>query len=298
LDKLLKTLPADRALSLGLVDGRNIWRTDLQGAFNLIEKTLAARSGDVLQIAPSCSFIHTPVDLDAETKLDAELKNWMAFAEQKLVEVATLAAAATNGKKSVEPAFVASHEAIESRDASARIHNCLLQSAWPPFRPRTSREPVRSRCAAESSARRFPCLRFRPRPSAPSRRRRRSARRVPLRKGELSDIGYEAFLESETEKAVRIQEELGIDVLVHGERTQRRGRVFRRAACRICTHPEWLSSVLWLALCKTAGDRRRRITTQADDGQGVVSCAVAERHACRTGNNPAVVVCARRPAAI
>ena len=123
LDKLLKTLPADRALSLGLVDGRNIWRTDLQGAFNLIEKTLAARSGDVLQIAPSCSFIHTPVDLDAETKLDAELKNWMAFAEQKLVEVATLAAAATNGKKSVEPAFVASHEAIESRDASARIHN-------------------------------------------------------------------------------------------------------------------------------------------------------------------------------
>src|SRR5262249_40129618 len=108
LDKVLKTMPAGRVLSLGVVDGRNIWRTDLWGAFDYIERAIEARGPDALQIAPSCSLLHAPVDLEAETKLDAELKGWMAFAKQKLEEVATLRAAAVNGRHSVDAAFALS----------------------------------------------------------------------------------------------------------------------------------------------------------------------------------------------
>jgi 5-methyltetrahydropteroyltriglutamate--homocysteine methyltransferase len=218
LDRLLKTLPADRVLSLGVVDGRNIWRTNLEGAFDLIEKALAERSGDALQIAPSCSLIHTPVNLDAETKLDADLKSWMAFAKQKLGEVATLAAAATGGKKSVEAAFLASYEAIKSRDTSARIHNPDVArrtaSVSAQHLARTSPFQVRrkkQRAAVPLPA--FPTTTIGSFPQTAEVRKARAAHR----KGELTDAAYEAFLKKETENAVRIQEQLGIDVLVHGE---------------------------------------------------------------------------------
>jgi 5-methyltetrahydropteroyltriglutamate--homocysteine methyltransferase len=218
LDRLLKTLPSDRVLSLGVVDGRNIWRADPQGAFDLIEKALAARSSDMLQIAPSCSLIHTPVDLDAETKLDADLKGWMAFARQKLSEVATLAAAATNGKKSVETAFHASYEAVKSRHTSARIHNPDIArrmaavsiqdlARHSPFEERRQKQ----RAAVPLPA--FPTTTIGSFPQTAEVRRVRAANR----KGDLTDADYEAFLKKETEKAIRIQEELDIDVLVHGE---------------------------------------------------------------------------------
>jgi 5-methyltetrahydropteroyltriglutamate--homocysteine methyltransferase len=218
LDRLLKALPADRALSLGVVDGRNIWRTNLQGAFDLIEKALAARGGDVLQIAPSCSLIHAPVDLDAETKLDAELKGWMAFAKQKLGEVATLAAAATTGKKSVEAAFLASYEAIKSRDASARTHNpdVARRTAAASVQDLVRNSPFLVRREKQRAALPLPAFPTTTIGSFPQTAEVRKAR-AAHRKREMTDAAYEAFLKQETEKGVRIQEQLGIDVLVHGE---------------------------------------------------------------------------------
>ena len=218
LDKLLSTLPADRVLSLGVIDGRNIWRANLHDAFDLIEKALAARSGDVLQIAPSCSLIHSPVDLDGESKLDAELKSWMAFATQKLGEMATLATAATNGRKTVEPAFQARYEAARSRDTSARIHNPKVAeriaavsakdlARQSPFEARRKRQ--RALIPLPS----FPTTTIGSFPQTAEVRKARAAHR----KGDLDDAAYNAFLKKETENAVRIQEELDIDVLVHGE---------------------------------------------------------------------------------
>src|SRR5690606_12952025 len=90
-DKILDealTLTGDKILSLGVVDGRNIWRNDLNASLALIEKATAKLGKDRVFIAPSCSLLHTPVDLARETGLDAELKNWMAFATQKLSEIA------------------------------------------------------------------------------------------------------------------------------------------------------------------------------------------------------------------
>jgi 5-methyltetrahydropteroyltriglutamate--homocysteine methyltransferase len=216
LDKLLSALPRDRVLSLGVVDGRNVWRANLHDAFDLVEKALAARRPDGLQIAPSCSLIHSPVDLDGESKLDAELKGWMASAAQKLGEVATLAAAATNGRKSVETAFLAGYAAAKSRDASARIHNPKVAEriAAVSVKDLAQQGPFQAKSQrALMPLPPFPTTTIGSFPQTAEVRKARAAHR----KGDLDDAAYNAFLKKETENAVRIQEELDIDVLVHGE---------------------------------------------------------------------------------
>ncbi len=218
LGRILKTLPAERTLSLGVVDGRNIWRNDLQKTFALIETALAARGTNALQIAPSCSLIHAPVDLDGETKLDAQLKSWMAYSKQKLSEAVTLASAATNGKESVEAAFNVSDSAASSRRASARIHNpAVAQRMAAVSAKELERQSAFDQRRAKQKARlplsAFPTTTIGSFPQTTEIRKARAAHR----KGEMTDAVYEAFLEKETENAVRIQEQLGIDVLVHGE---------------------------------------------------------------------------------
>jgi 5-methyltetrahydropteroyltriglutamate--homocysteine methyltransferase len=184
--------------------------------FDLVEKALAARGPDGLQIAPSCSLIHSPVDLDGESKLDAELKSWMAFATQKLGEVATLAAAATNGRKSVEPAFQASYEAARSRDTSARIHNPKVAEriAAVSAKDLARQSPFEARRKRQRGLMPLPSFPTTTIGSFPQTAEVREAR-AAHRKGELDDATYNAFLKKETENAVRIQEELDIDVLVH-----------------------------------------------------------------------------------
>ena len=217
-DKLLTALPAGRVLSLGVVDGRNVWRTNLWGAFEIIERTLKARGAEHLQIAPSCSLIHAPVDLDHETKLDAELKSWMAFAKQKLGEVATLATAAAIGRSPVDAAFKASDEAAQSREASARIHNPQVAQRLAAVSEKdlARRSPFEARRTQQRAAFSLPAFPTTTIGSFPQTEEVRKARAAHKR-GELTDAAYAEFLRKETEKAVRIQEELDIDVLVHGE---------------------------------------------------------------------------------
>jgi len=218
LDQVLDALPADKVLSLGVVDGRNVWRTDLSGALRPIETAIAARGQDRVQVASSCSLLHAPVDLDSETELDPELRSWLAFGRQKLDELTALSRAARHGRDAAAEAFAESDAAAESRRASARIHD----------------EAVRTRLAGVSDAdlaRRNPyAVRRReqqahidlpPFPtttigSFPQTREVRQ-KRAAYRRGDLSAADYEAFLRREIEKAVRLQEEIGLDVLVHGE---------------------------------------------------------------------------------
>src|SRR4030067_818970 len=87
-----------KILSRGVINGRNIWRADLQKALSLVEKTVAALGSERVMVAPSCSLLHSPVDLDSEKALDTELKSWLAFAKQKLAEISLLTNAA-NGNK-------------------------------------------------------------------------------------------------------------------------------------------------------------------------------------------------------
>src|SRR5690606_24271237 len=122
LDAVLAALPEDRVLSIGMVDGRNIWRTDLDAAFAVVSRVWDRIGPERLEIAPSCSLLHTPVDLDAETTLDAELKSWLAFARQKLEEVAAITLAMQKGKPAAKAAFAASAAAIAAHKTSPRIH--------------------------------------------------------------------------------------------------------------------------------------------------------------------------------
>lgn len=217
-EKLLKALPADRVLSLGVVDGRNVWRANLGSAFEMVEKAAKARGAENLEIAPSCSLIHAPVDLDGETKLDPELKGWMAFARQKLEEVATLTVAAVKGRSAVDAAFKASAAAVQSREASARIHDPKVAERMAVVSPEdlARKSPFEARRAKQRAAFSLPAFPTTTIGSFPQTEAVRKARAAHKR-GELSEKDYVVFLREETEKAVRTQEALDIDVLVHGE---------------------------------------------------------------------------------
>ena len=125
LEPLLNAFPKGRVLSLGVIDGRNIWKADLAAALALLERARDRIGGEDLWVAPSCSLLHVPLDLDAESRLDAELKGWLAFAKQKLEEVVTLARALGEGRQAVSVAarLEANARALAARRASRRIHD-------------------------------------------------------------------------------------------------------------------------------------------------------------------------------
>lgn len=218
LDRMLKLWPRDRLLSLGVVDGRNIWRNDLRRSFSLVAKALSDRGGERLQIAPGCSLLHVPIDLDQEERLDDELKSWLAFARQKLDEVSVLAIAARSDLDAVAGAVEASDAASRTREQSPRIHNqdvarrqaAVSEADISRHSPFETRKKLQ---AAKLGLPAFPTTTIGSFPQTEDVREARAA----FRRGELSQEAYQDFLRRKTDKAVRLQEELDLDVLVHGE---------------------------------------------------------------------------------
>ncbi|MEG0183683.1 MAG: 5-methyltetrahydropteroyltriglutamate--homocysteine S-methyltransferase [Stenotrophomonas sp.] len=217
LDALLKALPADRVLSAGLVNGRNIWRTHLDNALILARFAQVNRGANKLWLAPSCSLLHTPVDLSLEKKLDDELKGWLAFSTQKLQELRLLADA-LDGKADAEAGLASNRTALEGRRRSPRVHNpavaARLAALTTADSQRHSAYPQRR--AAQHAALQLPLLPTTTIGSFPQTLDVREAR-AKHKSGKLGLAEYEAFLEQQTAHAVRVQEELGLDVLVHGE---------------------------------------------------------------------------------
>src|SRR5437867_859382 len=127
LEPLLNVFPKGRVLSLGVIDGRNIWKADLAAALALLERARDRIGGEDLWVAPSCSLLHVPIDLDAESRLDAELKGWLAFAKQKLAEVVTVTKALRDGRASVATQLEANARALAARRASPRVHDPAVQ---------------------------------------------------------------------------------------------------------------------------------------------------------------------------
>src|SRR5213078_1346244 len=129
LDPLLAAWPKGRVLSAGVIDGRNVWRADLAKQAALLARAAAKVGKDRLWVAPSCSLLHAPLDLDLETSLDPELKSWLAFAKQKLGEVVTLARAVSgkDGRAQARDAFAASTKAAQARRSSTRINSADVQ---------------------------------------------------------------------------------------------------------------------------------------------------------------------------
>jgi 5-methyltetrahydropteroyltriglutamate--homocysteine methyltransferase len=217
LDALLAAWPAsgDRVLSAGVVDGRNIWRADLEAQLALLEHAAAKVGKDHLWVAPSCSLLHVPCDLDLETKLDAELKSWLAFARQKLGEVVTLARAVGGGRQRVAGEIAASTKAAGSRRTSKRIHNPAVKQRAAAV---TEKDLGRG---ARYAVRRKAQVGLPPYPtttigSFPQTAEVRAARRK-LHDGQMTAAEYDRFIEDQIKKTIKLQEEIGLDVLVHGE---------------------------------------------------------------------------------
>ncbi len=218
IEDLLPRIPAPMMLSLGLVDGRNVWRTDLEEALGLAERAAERLGLDRLMLAPSCSLLHTPVDLDLETDLDGELRSWMAFAKQKLLEIRVLTRALEGGRHAAAEDLEANRAAWDARWRSPRIHRESVRARTRTVTPSMAVRdvPFVERKKRQQAELRLPELPTTTIGSFPQTREVRKAR-ADHRAGRISAEEYEAFLRSETERAVRIQEETGLDVLVHGE---------------------------------------------------------------------------------
>ncbi len=218
LEPALKKFPADKILSLGLVDGRNIWKNNLSVSLDLAEKAVAALGKDRVFVAPSCSLLHSPIDLTQETVLDAGVKSWMAFARQKLDEIAVLAKGLGEGRSAISAALEESDKVAEDRRTSARIHNQgvkkRVQSVSPDMLRR--KNPFSTRRKQQHEALGLPAYPTTSIGSFPQTEEIRKAR-AAFKKGSLDEAAYEKAMKKEIEHVVRWQEKADMDVLVHGE---------------------------------------------------------------------------------
>jgi 5-methyltetrahydropteroyltriglutamate--homocysteine methyltransferase len=216
-EPLIAQWPADKVLSLGVINGRNIWKTDLNAVLDWLEP-IALQLGERLWLAPSCSLLHVPVDLDNEQKLDAEIKSWLAFAKQKLGELRVLGTALNQGRAAVEAELDANRAAIEARRCSARVNNPAVKAALADITPQLVRRksPYAERALKQAALLKLPKFPTTTIGSFPQTSEIRLAR-SQFKSGKLDQAGYQAAMRAEIARCVREQEALGLDVFVHGE---------------------------------------------------------------------------------
>ena len=215
LDQLLTAWPKGRVLSLGVIDGRNVWRADLAAALGLVERARERIGPDELWVAPSCSLLHVPVDLELERRLDPDLKGWLAFAKQKLAEVVTLTRAVRDGRQAVAAELEANARAIAARRSSRRIHDPAVKQRAGAVGERDLRR-TSPHAARRKQQLRLPLFPTTTIGSFPQTAEVRAARKQ-LHDGKLTPHEYDAFIADQIARTLRLQEELGLDVLVHGE---------------------------------------------------------------------------------
>lgn len=215
---LIEKAPVGQVLSLGVIDGRNVWRSDLAGVYKTVKRVVEAHGSANIQIAPSSSLIHVPIDLALETALDEELASWLAFAVQKLDEVAILAQAFDMASCDPMPTFLPSSAAAKARLTSVKIHDPLVAARLKQVDASMKRRQSRfeQRIAVQHKRLSLPLYPTTTIGSFPQTAEVRKARSAHA-KGTLSYVDYDAFLKTETATAIYWQEEIGLDVLVHGE---------------------------------------------------------------------------------
>lgn len=218
LEPVIKAVRPDILLSLGVIDGRNIWRANLPAILDRIAPVVARRGAHLVEIAPSCSLLHVPVDLERETKLDADLKSWLAFSLQKMTELSILGMALGTGRNSVKDELAASAAAAASRKASPKVHDKAVaeRAGGTTADMADRRSPFVKRAQVQRERFNLPAFPTTTIGSFPQTGDVRQAR-AAFTKGTIKQAEYDQFLREETRRAVAWQEEIGLDVLVHGE---------------------------------------------------------------------------------
>ncbi len=207
----------EQVLSVGVIDGRNVWRSDIAAIADALQE-LHGRLQDRLWLAPSCSLLHVPVDLEQETLLDPELQSWLAFATQKLQELALIKAQLNNTVTPEQQTQIkAATDALAARRASTRIHRTDVAKRLAELpdlvRDREAFATRRERQQAHLDLPLFPTTTI---GSFPQTSEIRAVRKA-WRENNLSDTAYQKAIQEEIEAVIRAQEEVGLDVLVHGE---------------------------------------------------------------------------------
>lgn len=216
--RALEQAPASLLLSLGVVDGRNVWRTDLDRALEMIRKAVDRLGPERVQIAPSCSLIHVPLDLDEEVQLDPDVRPWLAFGRQKLEEVTLLARAAAEDDPATREHLARNRAIIGDRCRNLRACDPAVRERVVAIAPRMLERssPFTARRHKQDVATPLPSLPTTTIGSFPQTQEVRRAR-AAHRSHKMGRAEYEALLRAEIERAIRFQEEIGLDVLVHGE---------------------------------------------------------------------------------
>ena len=218
LDRVVGSLGSKQVLSVGVVDGRNIWKTNLKKAIELVETAIQKLGKDRVIVATSSSLLHTPHTLDSEKKLDAEVRDWFSFAVEKAHEVAVIAKAVTEGPAAVREALEANAKSMQSRATSKRTNDPKVKERQSKVAEdmfnRKSDFPERiSQQQKNLNLPLFPTTTIGSFPQTKEIRIQRNR----FSKGEITAEEYEKFIEKEIEETVKIQDELGLDVYVHGE---------------------------------------------------------------------------------
>lgn len=213
IDQALK-LVGDKVLSLGVVDGRNIWKNDLSDSLAKVEKAVAKLGADKVWVGPSCSLQHAPVDLNSEKAMDAELKSWLAFATQKLTEIATLA----KDRSAIAAELKASDDLQAAKKASKRIHSDAVKTRVKGITPdmKKRKSPFAQRQSVQHKALNLPAFPTTSIGSFPQTNEIREAR-AAFKAGKIDEAAYKDAMKKEIRHVVQYQHDAGIDVLVHGE---------------------------------------------------------------------------------
>jgi len=217
LPRLLGQLPENKILSLGVNNGRNIWKTDLHKTLEWLEPIHSVLQ-QRLWIAPSCSLLHVPVDLRNESKLNSKIHYWLAFAIQKLDELQILASALNHGRVCVQDALVENSAAIEQRRASPLVNNPVVKSALKNINAKSGQRlsSYAERADKQSALLNLPAFPTTTIGSFPQTKEVRQTR-SRFRSGQLNEASYKKLIRDEIARCVREQETLGLDVFVHGE---------------------------------------------------------------------------------
>lgn len=216
-DQGLAAVPelADKLVVAGVVDGRNVWRTDLESALGTLDTLVG--SAAAVAVSTSCSTLHVPYSLDAETGLDDALRGWLAFGAEKVSEVVTLATALRDGRDAVAGAIDAAQAALASRRTDPRLRNDQIRARLKGVAAKGLRRgPAASRRIAQQARLQLPELPTTTIGSYPQTVEIRKAR-AALRSGAIDEAEYTRRMRDEIAGVIRLQEELGLDVLVHGE---------------------------------------------------------------------------------
>lgn len=218
LETVLGALGPQQTLSVGVVNGRNIWKTNFKKAIEIIETAIQKIGKDRVIVSTSSSLLHTPHTLASEKKIDAEIADWFSFAVEKATEIAILAKAVTHGPDSVKEQLEANAKSIQARASSSWTNDPKVKDRQSKITPemldRASPFPTRiSKQQAHLKLPLFPTTTIGSFPQTKEIRLQRSK----FTKGEISKEEYERFIEKEIEENVKIQDELDLDVYVHGE---------------------------------------------------------------------------------